>query len=177
MSIFNYWFQCFTIRSQNPTIPLYMYMHKLYTQLLCCPHICRPISMQPPQPYSSLLQHSLQLSTLLQEYITNICSCGHITVNVTVTSCTGQTVMYSVQLTGAMATKVALLLITIIQQLLDRRTGPWYCHTVPTEDFYDNQKIAVQTEILAVIVTLRKYNYSNTVTLLLLLLTSVLYFR
>ena len=56
---------------------------------------------------------------LLQEYITNICSCAHITVNVTVTSCTDQTVMYSVRLTGTMATKAALSLITNMQNLTE----------------------------------------------------------
>ena len=64
--------------------------------------------------------------------------------------------MYSVQLTGAMATNAALLLITNIQNLtkrLDLGIVTLFLQKI-SESNYDNQKIAVQTEILVVIVTL-----------------------
>ena len=64
--------------------------------------------------------------------------------------------MYSVQLTGAIATKAALLLITNMQNLtegLDLGIVTLFLQKI-SESNYDNQKIAVQIEILAVIVTL-----------------------
>ena len=61
------------------------------------------------------LLQPLQLSTLLHEHVTNICSRGDITVTVTTTSCTDQTAVYNVQLTGVMATEAALLLITSLK--------------------------------------------------------------
>ena len=64
-------------------------------------------------------QKLLQLSTLLQDYISDICSCGDISVAITVRSCTDQTAMYSVKLTGVMATEAALLLITKMQDLTE----------------------------------------------------------
>ena len=62
--------------------------------------------------------------------------------------------MYGVQLTGAMVTKAALLLITNIQYLteeLDFGIVTLFLHKI-SESNYGNQKITVQTEILAVIV-------------------------
>ena len=64
-------------------------------------------------------QKLLQLSSLLQDYISDICSCGDITVTITVRRCTDQTAMYSVQLTGVMATEAALLLITKMQDFTE----------------------------------------------------------
>ena len=65
------------------------------------------------------MQHAVELSALLQEYITSICSCGHITVNVTITSGTDPTAMYSVQFTGVMATEAVLSLITKMEGLTE----------------------------------------------------------
>ena len=127
--------------------------------------------------YSSLLQ-PLELSTLLQEHITSICSCGDITVTVTTTSCTGQTAMYSVQLTGVMATEAALLLFTNMQNLtegLNLGIVTLFSQEDDTnsESNRDDKKISVQPEILAAFVTLSVF----IATLLLLLLISVIYLR
>ena len=126
-----------------------------------------------------LLQHPLQLSTLLQEYITNICSCGDITVTVTVTSCTNQTVMYSVWLTGVMATEAALLMITNIQNLiegLDLGIVTLFLQEDGThlESNCDDQQIAVQSDMSTVIIIL---SVIIAMLLLILLLISVAYLR
>ena len=62
----------------------------------------------------------MKLSTLLQEHITSICSCGDITVTVTVTCCTDNRAVYNIQITGAMTTKAALSLITSMVSLINR---------------------------------------------------------
>ena len=113
-----------------------------------------------------LLKHPLQLSTLLQEYITNICSCGNITVTITVTSCTDQTVMYSIWLTGVMATEAALLMITNIQNLiegLDLGIVTLFLQEDGThlESNCDDQQITVQSDINCHYHT--KCHYSNVV--------------
>ena len=64
--------------------------------------------------------------------------------------------MYSVMLTGVMATEAALVLIISIQNMtegLDLGIVTLFLQKI-SESNYDNQKITVQTEILAVIVTL-----------------------
>ena len=127
-----------------------------------------------------LLQHPSELSTLLQEHVTNICSCGYITVTVTVTSCTDQTAMYSVQLTGVMATETALLLITNIQNLtegldLDIVTLFLQEDGTSSESNCDDQKITVQSEIYIIIITLSVIII--VLLLLILLLISVVYLR
>lgn len=66
-----------------------------------------------------LLQHGLKLSSLLEEYITNLCNCGDIAVIINVTSCSDKTALYSIQLTGVMATEAAFLVITNIQNLTE----------------------------------------------------------
>ena len=66
-----------------------------------------------------LLQHGLKLSSLLEAYITNLCNCGDIAVIINVTSCSDKTALYSIQLTGVMATEAAFLVITNIQNLTE----------------------------------------------------------
>ena len=67
----------------------------------------------------SLLQHFMKLSTLIQQHITSICSCGDITVTVTVTNCTNKISVYDIQLTGITATEAALSLIMDMESLSD----------------------------------------------------------
>ena len=74
--------------------------------------------------YSSLLlllQHRIKLSSLLEQYIINICNCGDITVTTNVTRCTddSESVEYNIQLTGVMATEATLLLVTNMQNLTE----------------------------------------------------------
>ena len=61
----------------------------------------------------------MKLSSLLEEYITRICNCGDITVDVSVTSCSDNTAVYSIQLNGVMATEAVLLLVTNMQNLTE----------------------------------------------------------
>ena len=74
--------------------------------------------------YSSLLlllQHRIKLSSLLEQYITNICNCDDITVTTNVTRCTddSESVKYNIQLIGIMATEASLLLVTNMQNLTE----------------------------------------------------------
>ena len=122
----------------------------------------------------------LQLSTLLQEYITNTCSCGDITVTVTVKSCTDQTAMYSVQLTGVMATEAASLLITNMQNLtegLELGTVTLFFQKDGTssESNCDDQMMAVQSEMSTVIIILSVLII--VMLLFIILLISVVYLR
>ena len=66
-----------------------------------------------------MLQHPIKLSTLLQDYVTGLCSCGDLNVSISVTSCTDSRAVYSIQLTGIMATEGALWLITKVENLTD----------------------------------------------------------
>ena len=103
-----------------------------------------------------LLQHPSELSILLQEHVTNICSCGNITVTVTVTNCTDQTTMYTIRLTGVMATEAALLLITNIQNLtegLDLGIVTLFLQE-QTNNSKFNQNEPVQSKTLAITVIL-----------------------
>ena len=103
-----------------------------------------------------LLQHPLELSTLLQEKIITICSCGDIIVNVTVTSCTDQTAIYMIRLSGAMATEAALLLFTNIQNLtegLDLGIVTLFLQEQTNNSELD-QNESIQSETLAIIVAL-----------------------
>ena len=68
---------------------------------------------------SLLLQHFMKLSTLIQQHITNICSCSDITVTVTVINCTDKISVYNIQLTGITATEAALSLIMDMEKLSD----------------------------------------------------------
>ena len=129
--------------------------------------------------YLLLLQHPLQLSTLLQDYITTICSCNDITVVVIVTSCTDKTAMYNVWLTGVMATEAALVLITSIQNMtegLNLGIVTLFLQEDGTcsELNCDNQKIAVQPEMSPVITTL---SVITAMLLLILILIAVVYLR
>ena len=65
------------------------------------------------------LQHRMKLSSLLEQYITNICNCGDIIVTTDVTSCIDNRAVYNIQLTGVMATDAALLLVTSMQNLTE----------------------------------------------------------
>ena len=65
------------------------------------------------------MQHGIKLSSLLEEYITGICNCGDITVDVSVRSCSNNRAVYSIQLNGIMATEAALLLVTNTTEGLD----------------------------------------------------------
>ena len=126
-----------------------------------------------------LLQHPIQLSTFLQDYITTICSCSDITVVVTATSCIDKTAMYSVMLTGVMATEAALVLITSIQNMtegLDLGIVTLFLQEDGTcsELNCDDQKIAVQPEMSPVITTL---SVIIAMLLLILVLIAVVYLR
>ena len=71
------------------------------------------------------MQHVTRLSTLLQEYITNICSCGEITVTVIVTSCNDKEGVYNILINGIIKTDAALSWIINMEGLtegLDRGT-------------------------------------------------------
>ena len=124
-----------------------------------------------------LTQHSLNLSTLLQEYITNTCSCGHITVTVIVTSCTDNRAVYTIQLNGVMATEAALLLITdmdgLIEEGLDLGIAVLYLeeHDNSLESNCEDHKTPLG--LLAVIATLS----TIIAMLLILLLICVVYWR
>ena len=61
----------------------------------------------------------MKLSILIQQHIINICSCGDITVTVTVINCTDKISVYNIQLTGITATEAALSLIMDIESLSD----------------------------------------------------------
>ena len=66
-----------------------------------------------------MLQHPIKLSTLLQDYVISICKCGELNVTINVSSCTDSRAVYSIQLTGIMATEGALSLITKVENLTD----------------------------------------------------------
>ena len=88
--------------------------------------------------------------------------------------------MYSVQLTGAMATEAALLLITNIQNLtegldLDIVTLFFQEDGTSSESNCDDQKITFQSEISIIIITLSAIIIAFL--LLILLLISVVYLR
>ena len=88
--------------------------------------------------------------------------------------------MYSVQLTGVMATEAALLLITNIQNLtegLDLGIATLFLQEDGTssESNCDDQKITVQSEISIIIVTLSVIII--VLLLLIFLLISVVYLR
>ena len=70
-------------------------------------------------PLLLLLQHGIKLSSLLEQHITNICNCGDIIITTDVTSCTDNSVVYNIYLTGIMATDAALLLVTSMQNLTE----------------------------------------------------------
>ena len=59
----------------------------------------------------------MKLSTLLQQHITSVCTCGDISVTVMVTSCVENTAMYNIKLTGITATEAALSLIMNMEGL------------------------------------------------------------
>ena len=59
----------------------------------------------------------MKLSTLLQQHITSVCTCGSIYVTVMVTSCVENTAMYNIELTGITATEAALSLIMNMEGL------------------------------------------------------------
>lgn len=105
------------------------------------------------------IQHTTKLSALLQEYITSICSCGDITVTVIVTNCTDKSAKYKIQLIGVMASDAVLSLITDMEGLtegLDLGIAVIFLkeHNNSLESNCDDKKEAVQTETVAVIVTL-----------------------
>ena len=126
-----------------------------------------------------LLQHPLELSTLLQEHIISICRCGDIIVNITVMSCADQTAMYSIRLIGVMATEAVLSLITNMQSLtegLDLGIVTLFLQEDGTssELNYDGQQMAVQPETPTVIIIL---SVIIAMLLLILLLIAVLCLR
>ena len=97
-----------------------------------------------------------RLSTLLQEYITNISSCGEITVTVIVTSCNDKEAVYSIHLNGIMAADAALSLITNMEGLtegLDLGIAVLYLQeqTNRLESNCDDQNKSTQSEIWVVI--------------------------
>ena len=59
----------------------------------------------------------MKLSTLLQQHITSICTCGGINVTVMVTSCVENMAIYKIELTGITATEAALSLIKNMESL------------------------------------------------------------
>ena len=103
-----------------------------------------------------LLQHPLQISTLLQEHIISTCSCGNIIVAVTEASCTDQTVIYRIKLIGVMATEAALLLFANIQNLtegLDLGIVTLFLQEQTNNSELD-QNEPIQSETLAITVSL-----------------------
>ena len=96
--------------------------------------------------------------------------CGDITVTVTTTSCTGQTALYSVQLTGVMASDAALSLITKMESLtegLDLTIATLYLEE--QTNCSDDQNKATQTEIFFYIPTL------STIIIVTILIVLVVY--
>ena len=123
-----------------------------------------------------LLQHGLKLSSLLEEYITNLCNCGDIAVIINVTSCSNNTAQYSIQLTGVMATEAAFLMITNIQNLTEgldlgivilflQKQGSTF------ESHYDNHNESFPLETFSVIVIL------IIIAIMVFILISVAYLR
>ena len=104
----------------------------------------------------------MKLSTLLQQHITSICTCGGINVTVMVTSCVENMAIYNIELTGITATEAALSLITNMESLkegldlgivilfLERQVN---FSQLPIANCNDQNK-DISPEILAVISTL-----------------------